>query len=124
MRISSVGTALPQHRFSQAEVTDALRKRWRASWRSRACSTGCTRTAGWSMQLRAAAGGIRGPARVTNDVWISAAAELGQTCIDRALTPLGLTAADVSAIFLASTTGTADAALDARLINRCRFRSG
>jgi alkylresorcinol/alkylpyrone synthase len=122
MRISSVGTALPQHRFSQAEVTDALRKRWEGKLAEPRLLNRLHANCGveyrnFALPLEAYAA-LRGS---TNDVWISAAAELGQTCIDRALTPLGLTAADVSAIFLASTTGTADAALDARLINRMPF---
>jgi alkylresorcinol/alkylpyrone synthase len=54
-------------------------------------------------------------------VWIKNAVELGQTCITRALEPLGLTAADISAIFFASVTGIASPTVDARLINLMPF---
>ena len=57
----------------------------------------------------------------TNDEWICAAVELGQTAITRALEPLGLTTADISAIFFASVTGIASPTIDARLINRMPF---
>ncbi len=59
--------------------------------------------------------------KATNDVWIAHAVELGQSCISRALEPLGLTPADVSAIFFASVTGIASPTVDARLINRMPF---
>ena len=42
---------------------------------------------------------------------------LSQACITAALEPLGLTAADISAIFFASVTGIASPTIDARLIN-------
>ena len=44
-----------------------------------------------------------------------------QACITAALEPLGLTAADVSAIFFASVTGIASPTIDARLINLMPF---
>jgi alkylresorcinol/alkylpyrone synthase len=59
--------------------------------------------------------------KATNDVWISHAVELSEACIERALSPLGLTPADVSAIFFASVTGIASPTVDARLINRLPF---
>jgi alkylresorcinol/alkylpyrone synthase len=57
----------------------------------------------------------------TNDTWIAHAVELSETAIAGALTPLGLTAADISAIFFASVTGIASPTVDARLINRMPF---
>jgi alkylresorcinol/alkylpyrone synthase len=57
----------------------------------------------------------------TNDAWIKAAVELGQTAICRALDRIGLTPADISAIFFASVTGIASPTVDARLINRLPF---
>ncbi len=43
----------------------------------------------------------------TNDAWIVAAVELGEKAIDTALARVGLTPADISAIFFASVTGIA-----------------
>ena len=59
--------------------------------------------------------------KATNDQWIEAAVNLGEEAITRALEPLGLTAADVSAIFFATVTGIASPTIDARLINRLPF---
>ena len=59
--------------------------------------------------------------KATNDEWITAAVALSQQAITRALEPLGLTAADISAIFFASVTGIASPTIDARLINLMPF---
>ena len=124
MRISSVGTAFPPHRYPQAEITEALRDRWEGKLAE-------PRLLG---RLHANCGvefrnfvlplheylGLSG-FKATNDRWICAALELSQKCIARAFDPLGLTAADVSAIFFASVTGIASPTIDARLINRMPF---
>jgi alkylresorcinol/alkylpyrone synthase len=124
MRISSVGTALPPHRYSQSEVAEALLNRWQNKLPEPRLLTRLHANCGvdfrhFVLPLESY------PALVgftaTNDVWISNAVELGQTCITRALSPLGLTPADVSAIFFASVTGIASPTVDARLINLMPF---
>jgi alkylresorcinol/alkylpyrone synthase len=124
MRISSVGTALPPHRFPQAEVTQALIERWgsklaepRLLSRLHANCGVESRYFVLPLQEYPKLVGFK----ATNDVWISNAVSLGETCITRALEPLGLTPADVSAIFFASVTGIASPTIDARLINRMPF---
>jgi alkylresorcinol/alkylpyrone synthase len=124
MRITSVGTALPKHRYPQAEITEALRNRWegrlaepRLLGRLHANCGVDYRHFVLPLEEYPALAGFR----ATNDAWIAAAVELGQCCIGRALTPLGLSAADVSAIFFASVTGIASPTVDARLINRMPF---
>jgi alkylresorcinol/alkylpyrone synthase len=126
MRISSVGTAYPPHRYSQTEVTEALRNRWEGKLPEPRLLNRLHANCGvefrnFVLPLEAY------PALVgftaTNDVWISNAVELSQACISRALTPLGLTPADVSAIFFASVTGIASPTIDARLINLMPFPS-
>jgi alkylresorcinol/alkylpyrone synthase len=57
----------------------------------------------------------------TNDAWIVAAVELGEKAITTALDRVGLTPADISAIFFASVTGIASPTIDARLINIMPF---
>ena len=57
----------------------------------------------------------------TNDAWIVAAVELGEKAITNALARVGLTPADISAIFFASVTGIASPTIDARLINLMPF---
>ena len=124
MRISSVGTAFPPHRYPQSEITEALLHRWESKLPEPRLLSRLHANCGvdfrhFVLPLEAY------PALVgfnaTNDVWISNAVELGQTCITRALAPLGLTTADVSAIFFASVTGIASPTVDARLINLMPF---
>jgi alkylresorcinol/alkylpyrone synthase len=126
MRISSVGTAFPAHRYPQAEITEALRNRWEGKLPEPRLLNRLHANCGvefrnFVLPLQAY------PALVgfnaTNNVWISNAVELGQACIVRALEPLGLTAADISAIFFASVTGIASPTIDARLINLMPFRT-
>jgi alkylresorcinol/alkylpyrone synthase len=124
MRISSVGTALPSHRFSQSEVAQALLKRWEGKLAEPRLLSRLHANCGVEfryfvlpLEEYPALIGFK----ATNDVWISNAVALGQTCITRALTPLGLTPADVSAIFFASVTGIASPTVDARLINLMPF---
>lgn len=127
MRISSVGTAFPRHRYSQTEITEALRERWQGKLPEPRLLNRLHANCGVEyrnfvlpLDEYPALVGFR----ATNDVWIGAAVELGQTCIERALTPLGLTPADVSAIFFASVTGIASPTIDARLINLMPFPEG
>jgi alkylresorcinol/alkylpyrone synthase len=124
MRISSVGTAFPPYRYSQVEITEALRNRWESKLPEPRLLNRLHANCGvdyrnFVLPLEAYPGLVG--FKATNDVWISNGVALSETCIDRALTPLGLTAADVSAIFFASVTGIASPTVDARLINRLPF---
>jgi alkylresorcinol/alkylpyrone synthase len=53
-----------------------------------------------------------------NDLWISAAIDLGQQAICRALSQGGVTAKDLGAFFFTSVTGIASPSVDAMLVNR------
>jgi alkylresorcinol/alkylpyrone synthase len=124
MRILSVGTALPPHRYPQGAIADALRGRWEGKLAEPRLLSRLHANCGvdyrhFVLPLEAypALAGFN----ATNDAWIAAAVELGQCSIARALSPLGLTAADVSAIFFASVTGIASPTIDARLINLMPF---
>ena len=124
MRISSVGTAFPPYRYSQLEITEALRNRWEGKLPEPRLLNRLHANCGvdyrnFVLPLEAYPGLVG--FKATNDVWISNGVALSETCIDRALTPLGLTAADISAIFFASVTGIASPTVDARLINRLPF---
>jgi alkylresorcinol/alkylpyrone synthase len=124
MRISSVGTAFPPHRYSQAEVTEALRGRWEGKLPEPRLLNRLHANCGVEFRnfvLPLDAYPALVGFQATNDVWIDSAVQLSQACIDRALSPLGLTAADVSAIFFASVTGIASPTVDARLINLMPF---
>ena len=124
MRIASVGTAFPPHRFSQSEIAETLVERWGAKLPEPRLLTrlhaNCgvdTRYFVLPLEEYPKLHGFK----QTNDQWIKAAVTLGETAINRALEPLGKTPADISAIFFASVTGIASPTIDARLINRMPF---
>jgi alkylresorcinol/alkylpyrone synthase len=126
MRISSVGTAFPPYRYPQAEISQKLRARWEAQGKlpeprllSRLHANCGVEFRNFVLPLESYPGLVG--FKATNDVWISNGVQLGESCITAALAPLGLTAADVSAIFFASVTGIASPTIDARLINRMPF---
>jgi alkylresorcinol/alkylpyrone synthase len=124
MRISSVGTALPPHRYSQQEISDALRKRWQHKLPEQRLINRLHANCGVDFRYFVlpldeypALKGFKS----TNDLWINSAVELSERAIQSALTPLGLSPADISSIFFASVTGIASPTVDARLINRLPF---
>ncbi len=124
MRIASVGTALPPHRFSQAQVSEVLLSRWQDRLPEPRLLTRLFANCG--VQSRYFVFPLEHYPELrgfgaNNNAWIDAAVELGETAISQALTPLGLTPADVSAFFFASVTGIASPTIDARLINRMPF---
>lgn len=122
--IASVGSSFPPYRYTQSEIAQALLARWegklpepRMLTRLHAnCGVAHRHTVLPLEQYPALVG-----FKATNDQWIEAAVNLGEQAITRALEPLGLTAADVSAIFFATVTGIASPTIDARLINRLPF---
>ena len=124
MYIASVGTAFPEHRYSQLEITEALKQRWQGKLDEPRLLSRLHANCGvefrhlvFPLDLYPTLVGFK----QTNDAWIDAAVGLAQTCIARALEPLGLTPADISAIFSASVTGIASPTLEARLINLMPF---
>ncbi|WP_433984724.1 hypothetical protein RBB78_09450 [Tunturiibacter empetritectus] len=124
MRIASVGTAYPPHRYSQAQISEALTARWQDRMEEprliNRLFVNCGvdfRNLVFPLDVYENLSGF-GP---TNDAWIVAAVELGEKAIDTALARVGLTPADISAIFFASVTGIASPTIDARLINRMPF---
>ena len=124
MHIAAVGTAFPPNRYSQTEIANALVERWRDRLPEPRLLTRLHANCG--VDFRYTVFPLdRYPSLVgfkqTNDEWITAAVDLGEQAITRALDQLGLTAADISAIFFASVTGIASPTIDARLINRMPF---
>jgi alkylresorcinol/alkylpyrone synthase len=124
MQLISVGTALPPHRFTQAEISAALLDRWQGRLPEPRLLTRLHANCGVSyrhfvLPLESYPA-LRGFG-ANNDAWIAGALELGEQAITRALDRAGITAADISAIFFASVTGIASPTIDARLINRLPF---
>lgn len=124
MQIAAVGTAFPSHRYTQTEIADVLVERWREKLPEPRLITRLHANCG--VETRYFVLPIeRYPSLIgfkqTNDEWITAAVALGQQAIESALSPVGLTPADISAIFFASVTGIASPTIDARLINLMPF---
>lgn len=125
MRIASVGTAFPDHRYTQSEIAATLLERWRDKMPEPRLLTRLHANCGVDSRYLVLPieeyAGLNGGFKQSNDLWIEAAVKLGQQAVERALTPLGLTPADISAIFFASVTGIASPTIDARLINLMPF---
>jgi alkylresorcinol/alkylpyrone synthase len=124
MRIASVGTAFPPHRYPQAVITEALKEKLH----------GRPEIPGIMDRLHANCGvdyrhimypldqlGMLRGFGCSNDLWIKGAMELGQEAIEKALEQVGLEPKDISAIFFTSVTGIACPSIDARLVNRMGF---
>ncbi len=124
MRIASVGTAYPPHRYSQSEISEALTNRWKDRMEEprliNRLFVNCGvefRNLVFPLDVYENLSGF-GP---TNDAWIVAAVELGQKAVENALARVNLGPEDISAIFFASVTGIASPTIDARLINLMPF---
>jgi alkylresorcinol/alkylpyrone synthase len=124
MRIASVGTAYPPHRYSQAAISEALTARWQDRMEEPRLINRLFVNCGvnfrhlvFPLNVYENLSGF-GP---TNDAWIVAAVELGEKAICKALASVNLGPEDISAIFFASVTGIASPTIDARLINLMPF---
>jgi alkylresorcinol/alkylpyrone synthase len=124
MRIASVGTAFPPHRYPQAVITQALKDRMQDKLEMPGIMDRLHSNCGvdyrhimFPLDTLGSLSGF-GP---TNDAWIKGALELGQQAIEKALDQAGLEPADISAIFFTSVTGIACPSIDARLVNLMGF---
>lgn len=125
MRITGVGSALPEHRYSQGALTEALKQYWgpklenpgKIDWLHERVRVS-TRHLAFPMH-RYFEFDTWGE---TNSAWFEAAQDLGERAIDAALKRAGLARQDLHALFVVSVTGVASPSLDARLINRMDLR--
>ncbi len=127
LRILSVSSRLPEHRYSQEAITGALRANWGEKLGARS---------GLLERLHSHAG-VKWRHLVfpferyrqfetwgeTNRAWFETAAELSVGAINSALARAGLTPGDVDALYVVSVTGIASPSLAARLINRMGLRA-
>ena len=124
MRIASVGTAFPPHRYPQAVITEALKKRWEDRLVEPRLMNRLHANCGVDFRNLIfpieAYENINGFGQ-SNDAWIEGALDLGQRAITSALERAGITPEDISAIFFTSVTGIAIPTIDARLMNRMAF---
>ena len=124
MRIASVGTAFPAHRYPQAVITEALKERMQDKLEIPGVMNRLHANCGvdfrhimFPLDTLGTVSGF-GP---MNDLWIKGALELGQQAIWKALDHVGLEPSDISAIFFTSVTGIACPSIDARLVNLMGF---
>jgi alkylresorcinol/alkylpyrone synthase len=126
MRISGIGSALPENCYPQETLTRALKQYWGEKLekpeqfeRLHAHMRVATRHLAYPMS-RYVDFETWGD---TNAAWFEAAQEMGERAIRRALDDAGLSTQDLHALFVVSVTGVASPSLDARLINRMGLRS-
>jgi alkylresorcinol/alkylpyrone synthase len=124
MRIASVGTAFPAHRYPQAVITEALKDRMHDKLEipgvMNRLHSNCGVDFRHIMFPLDTLGTLSGFGQ-HNDLWIKGALELGQQAIWKALDHVGLEPSDISAIFFTSVTGIACPSIDARLVNLMGF---
>src|SRR3984885_11771789 len=124
MRIASVGTAFPVHRYPQAVITQALKDRIQDNpsipGLMNRLHSNCGVDFRHIMFPLETLGTLSGFGSM-NDLWIKGALELGQQAIHKALDHVGLPPSDISAIFFTSVTGIACPSIDARLVNLMGF---
>jgi alkylresorcinol/alkylpyrone synthase len=121
MRIASVATALPDHRFDQKTILAAIKEVWgprleRPGMLDRLHARAGVQTRSFVLPL-ADYLDLHTWGQV-NDVWIREAQRLGERAICTALSRAGLAKEDLAAIFFVSITGVSSPSIDALLVNR------
>jgi alkylresorcinol/alkylpyrone synthase len=125
VRIASVASAVPKHRFPQEVITAAFKGYWKAKLPEPEKLDWVHSRVG--VDFRHLAFPLdRYPQFSTwgeaNAAWLEAAEELGERAIDAALDRAGMSRQDLNALIVVSITGVASPSLDARLINRMGLR--
>ena len=124
MRIASVGTAFPPHRYPQTVITQALKEKMRDKLDMPDIMDRLHNNCGVDFRhimFPLDTLGTFSDFGTSNDLWIKGALELGQEAIQKALDQVELVPGDISAIFFTSVTGIACPSIDARLVNLMGF---
>jgi len=128
MRIMGVGTASPEHSYTQEELTDTITKVWGDEISDRQVSRINQMHKSVLVKTRQLALPIEDYKELdsftkANQAFIRVGADLGVTVISEALEAAGLSPQDLDAIFFTTVTGLAVPTIDARLVNRLNLRS-
>jgi alkylresorcinol/alkylpyrone synthase len=125
-RIAAVRSALPPHRYRQADITQMIAELSVADSSRRLLMERLHANAGVEFRhtvLPLAQYGDLGGIGPTNDLYIEHATALGERALRSALDAAGLAPADVDLLIVTSVTGVAVPSLDARIIPRLGLRS-
>src|SRR5277367_3578834 len=120
MRIVSAASAFPKNNFSQKEITAALVDFWGERLENPELLDRLHSRCGVdrrNMVLPLAEYKNIKTWGEANNIWIEFAKQLGQTAIERAIAPHGISAKDLNAIYFTTVTGVASPSVDARLVN-------
>jgi alkylresorcinol/alkylpyrone synthase len=121
MTIAGVASALPQNKYDQRVLLQALQKHWGPKvdnpiFLERLQARVGVETRYLTLPIQDYYGLTRwGDA---NNHWIEAALDLGEKALHCALARAGLSTDDLGAIFFVSVTGISSPSIDARLVNR------
>jgi alkylresorcinol/alkylpyrone synthase len=123
--IAAVHTALPPHRYEQADLTEAIGDLCLAPGADRAVLRRLHASAGvltrhLALPIERYAG--LGDFGRSNDAWVAEGLQLGEEALGGALRQAGLAPADVDLLVCTSITGVAAPSLDARLAGRLGLR--
>jgi alkylresorcinol/alkylpyrone synthase len=121
MTIAGVASALPQHKYDQRVLLEALQKHWgpklsNPMFLERVQAHVGVETRYLALPVEEYHGLTRWGA--ANNHWIEVAQQLGQKALCCALARAGLSTEDLGALFFVSVTGISSPSIDARLINR------
>jgi alkylresorcinol/alkylpyrone synthase len=121
MTIAGVASALPQHKYDQRVLLQALQKNWGPKlsnplFLERVQAHVGVETRYLALPVEEYYGLTRWGA--ANNHWIEVAQELGQKALCCALARAGLSTEDLGALFFVSVTGISSPSIDARLVNR------
>ncbi|NVI88113.1 type III polyketide synthase [Actinomadura sp. BRA 177] len=122
MRVAAVQTVVPDHRYDQDQITQAVVQRTDADERLVRRFHTATQVTGRSLALPideyVKLGGFTG----ANDVYIETAVELASRAVRDALGQSGFAPQDVDHLIFCSSTGVATPSLDARVAQRVGLR--
>src|SRR5579863_9177753 len=119
--IAGVASALPEHKYDQRVLLQALQKHWGSKvdnpvFLERLQARVGVETRYLALPLEEYYGLTRWGA--ANNHWIEVAQDLGQKALCGALSRSGFSTQDLGALFFVSVTGISSPSIDARLVNR------
>ncbi len=125
MRVVSVGSAFPPHRYEQEELVAAFRAAWAGHFFNPARLEQIHKNVlvgGRNLALQMEDYLSLAGFGAANDAFIRVGTEVGGQAVAAALREAGLAPKDVDAIWFVSVTGMAAPSIDARLVNRLGLR--